>query len=65
MNDSDRFPENAASIDCPNAWLPMSYAQPNKQEAIRRLGPLSYVLVPAATRDCGRALLPKFGFVFC
>ena len=27
MNDSGHSPENVASIDCPNAWLPMSYAQ--------------------------------------
>src|SRR6266481_9091498 len=24
-------PENVASIDCPNAWLPVSHAQPTTQ----------------------------------
>jgi hypothetical protein len=34
MNDSGHSPENVASIDCPNAWLPMSYAQPLKFAAL-------------------------------
>jgi hypothetical protein len=34
MNDNGHSPENVASIDCPNARLPMSYAQPLKAGAI-------------------------------